>query len=230
MTDPKEYQPISDEEFAAQFEEGVPEFIIDREKRYRNRPQLKYIEEYVDNAGVTRKRLRLTRKGLFGDREKMLFLSIYSKTNRMMDACDAVGVSPMKVREHIKTDEEFGQAVMEAEQAYRDHVVALIQDLAFNGREKVNYDRNNNVISKETIYPIRLIELEAKRVEPGYRDKQEVNIGITGGVMVAPASLGTIEEWEKQFGAKKIVDASFEEVPMDNLVEDKSKMEDGKSD
>jgi hypothetical protein len=26
------------------------------------------------------------------------------------------------------------------------------------------------------------------------------------------------------------VDASFEEVPMDNLVEDKSKMEDGKSD
>jgi hypothetical protein len=216
---------MTDEEFEAQFADGVPEFIIERERRFRCKPQTTYLEEYVDLAGVTRKRVRLTKKGIFDDRQKLRFLSIYSKTNRMMDSAEAVGVSPKTIREHIKTDEEFGQAVMEAEQAYRDHVVALIQDLAFNGTEKVNYDRSGNVISTEKIYPIRLIEMEAKRVEPGYRDKQDLHIGITGGVLVAPSSLGSIEEWEKKFGQQKVIDAEFQSVDLLNPPCEKEKME-----
>lgn len=225
-----EHYSMTDDEFESQFDDGVPEFIIEREKRFRCRPQTKFIEEYVDKAGVTRKRVRLTKKGIFDDRQKLRFLSIYSKTNRMKDSAEAVGVSPHTVREHIKVDVEFGEAVVEAEQAYRDHVVALIQDLAFNGTEKVNYDRNGNVISTEKIYPIKLIEMEAKRVEPGYRDRQDLTINHTGGVLVAPSSLGSIEEWEKKFGQKQIVDADFTEVPVLNSLFDGTKMEDGISD
>lgn len=189
----------------------IPEFILERERRFRPSGRTTYIEEFVDKNGKTQKRIRINRKGGFDDRKKILFLSIYSKTNRMGDSAEAAGVSQKTVREHMQKDPDFGEAVVAAEQAYRDHVVALIQDLAFNGTEKVHFNRNGDIVYKETIYPIKLIEMEAKRVEPGYRDKQDVNIGFTGGVLVAPSSLGSIEEWEDKFG-QKTIDAEFSEV------------------
>lgn len=200
----------TDEELQALLDEGVPEYIVNREKRFRRRPSTTYIEEYVDNAGNVKKRIRLT-KGGFCDEKKRIFLSIYSRTNRMKESASLAGVSMGTVREHIKTDTDFGEAVLEAEQSYRDHVVAHIQDLCFNGVERKTYDRNGNLVSEEIQYPVKLIEMEAKRVEPGYRDKQQVDVNHTGGVLVAPSSLGSIEEWEQKFG-NKTIDASYEEV------------------
>lgn len=205
------YDEEYDDEITEETDLQVPQFILDRERRFRPSGRTTYIEEFTDDRGRKQRRIRIDRKGGFSDRKKVLFLSLYARTNRMGDSAAAAGVTLSTVRSHMQTDPDFGEAVVASEQEYRDHVVALIQDLAFNGTEKINYDRNGNVISTEKIYPYKLIELEAKRVEPGYRDRQDLNIGFTGGVLVAPASLGSIDEWEKRFG-QKAIDAEFTEV------------------
>ena len=192
-------------------ENGVPEFIVNRERRFSSKRTSSYLETFVDKDGVERQRIRFTNQGRFCDEKKRLFLEFYSATNRIREASDMAGVSLKTVREHIASDPEFGEAVMEAEQSYRDHVVAHIQDLCFNGVEKKVYDRNGNLVSEEIQYPVKLIEMEGRRVEPGYRDYQHVSVTHGGGVLVAPASLGTIEEWQKKFG-ENALDVTYEEV------------------
>lgn len=49
----------------------------------------------------------------------------------------------------------------------------------------------------ETQYSDRMLELEAKRTNPGYRDKQTIDMNHGGGVMVAPAKISA-EDWIKE--------------------------------
>ena len=87
---------------------------------------------------------------------------------------------------------------------YRDKLIAHHQELVFNGTKKESFDRNGKLISTETIYPIRLIELELKKHDDGYRDKREVQMNVTGGVLIAPADVKSIDDWEKRFSGEII--------------------------
>lgn len=141
----------------------------------------------------------------FDDRAKEIFLEEYRKWGRMGESAAAAGVTTGTVRDHMEKDEEFAQAVMVCEEEYREKLIGHHQDLVFNGTQKENYDRNGNLVSKETIYPIRLIELELKKHDAGYRDKQELAVTHTGGVLIAPAEMPSIDDWEKAFGKAKDV-------------------------
>lgn len=164
---------------------------------------------YQDEDGQWRHKIKMSRIK-FDDKAKEVFLEEYRKWGRMGESAAAAGVSTLTVRKHIDEDEEFAEALMIAEEEYRSKLIAHHQDLVFNGQEKVHYDRNGNIMSRETIYPIRLIELELKKHDEGYRDKQEVKVQHTGGVLVAPAEMPSIDDWEKRFGAAKDV------TPKDN--------------
>jgi hypothetical protein len=100
---------------------------------------------------------------------------------------------------------------MEAVEAYKDKLITHHQNLIFDGQEKVSYDRNGNIVSVEKNYPIRLIELELKKYDEGYRDKKEVNMNVRGGVLVAPAEI-SMDDWETKFAAKEIDDIEDAEV------------------
>ena len=137
----------------------------------------------------------------FGDKEKGIFLESYRKWGRMGEAAAAAGVTAHTVRNHIEDDEDFAVAVLMAEEEYTEKLIGHHQDLVFNGTVKKSYDRNGNVVSEETVYPIRLIELELKKHDSGYREKQEVAVSHSGGVLVAPAEVGSIEDWENRFSS-----------------------------
>lgn len=153
-------------------------------------------------SGEWRNVVRMSRKK-FDDNAMLIFLKEYGKWGRMGDAASAAGVTPQTVRHYMEEDEEFGEAVMLQENEYRDKLIGHHQNLLFNGTQKESYDRNGNLVSTETVYPIRLIELELKKHDKGYRDKQELEINHTGGVLVAPAETATIGDWEKRFGKAK---------------------------
>ena len=151
----------------------------------------------------------------FDDEAKGAFLKEFAKWGRMGDAAAAAGVTTNCVRQHMAEDEDFAEAVMVAEEDYRRKLIAHHQDLVFNGTVKENFDRNGNIVSRETIYPIRLIELELKKHDQGYREKQEIAVSHSGGVLVAPASVGSIDEWEQRFAQAKDV------TPLTPAIEDK---------
>ena len=166
-------------------------------------------------TGEWRSVVRMSRKK-FNEREKGIFLEEFGKWGRMGESAAAAGVTPDTVRKAMADDEEFADAVMVQEEEYRDKLIGHHQDLVFNGTQKDSFDRNGNLVSSETIYPIRLIELELKKHDKGYRDKQDIEINHTGGVLVAPAETVNIDDWEKRFSHAKDV------TPIPVKLEDKT--------
>lgn len=162
------------------------------------------VEIQDPDTGEWRSQIRMSRLK-FDDEAKGIFLREYAKWGRMGESAAAAGVTPQTVRHHMEEDEEFANAVMIQEQEYKDKLIGHHQDLVFNGVEKKNYDRNGNLVSETREYPIRLIELELKKHDKGYRDKQEVEVNHTGGVLVAPAETASVDDWEKRFSAAKDV-------------------------
>lgn len=160
------------------------------------------VEEQDPETGKWRKRIKMSRTK-FDETAKGVFLQEYAKWGRMGEAAAAAGVTTQTVRKHMEDDEDFAEAFLVQEEEYRDKLIGHHQDLVFNGTQKKSYDRNGNLVSEETIYPVRLIELELKKHDAGYRDKQEVAVTHGGGVLVAPAETASIEDWEARFGQAK---------------------------
>ena len=160
------------------------------------------VEERMPD-GTWRVRIK-AQAGKFDDEAKGRFIEHYAQTGRKNDSAAVAGVTVKTVWEHYDKDQDFAAAVMAAEEAYRDRVIAHVQKLSFEGTIKETFDRNGNVVSRETVYPIPLIQMEARRVEEGYRDKREMDVKMSGGVLIAPATVASIDEWEEKFGGKTI--------------------------
>lgn len=164
------------------------------------------VQEQVfdEESGEWKMKIRMSRKK-FDDQAKGVFLEEFRKWGRMGESAAAAGVSPQTVRKAMEEDDDFAEAMQLAEMDYRDKLIGHQQNLVFNGQLKKTYDRNGNLVSEERIYPIRLIELELKKHDEGYRDKQEVKHNHSGGVLIAPAELPSIEDWETKFAKMKDV-------------------------
>lgn len=160
------------------------------------------ISEQDPETGEWRNRIKMSRTK-FDEMAKGIFLEEYSKWGRMGEAAAAAGVTSQTVRKHMEEDEDFAEAFLVVEGDYREKLVGHHQDLLFNGTQKNHYDRSGELVSSETIYPIRLIEMELKKHDSGYREKQELEVRHGGGVLLVPAEMGTIEDWEKKFGEAK---------------------------
>lgn len=168
-----------------------------------SRRRMEITRDIDPETGQWRHRIQRA-KYVFDDIAKGIFLEEYQKWGRLADAAAAAGVTPQTVRKHEEDDEEFAYAVKMCEDTYRDRIVAHHQDLVFNGVEKNSYDREGNLVSTEIKYPERLIELELKRHDKGYREKQELEVTHHAGVIVAPTTVDSIDDWEAKFGAKTI--------------------------
>lgn len=169
----------------------------------------------------------------FDDNAKLVFLEELAHHSRILSACKAAGVSYATYHRHLKLDQVFAKAVHDCQLAYRDRLIEHHQDLVFNGTERVSYDRAGQIVSTEKIYPIQLIAMELRKHDEGYRDKKEVDVNVKGGVVVAPAAMNSIEEWEAKYGVKdddnsnspiiegEVVDSNDEAPPLLGPREDK---------
>ena len=191
------------EDYAQQYDEEFRQRKRPRSLISRGSKPVK-LDIYDEVTGEWRTEIRMSRIK-FDDTAKEIFLREYAKWGRMGEAAAAAGVGTLTVRRHMEEDEDFAEAFYMQEEEYKDKLVGHHQNLLFNGTTKESYDRNGILVSKETIYPIRLIELELKKHDKGYRDKQEVSVNHTGGVLVAPAETANIDDWESRFGSAKDV-------------------------
>ena len=113
-------------------------------------------------------------------------------------------LSKHTINKYVDENPEFEEALQDARNTYKAKVLLHHQDLVFNGTEKVNYDRNGGVISTERVFMPRLIELELKKVDHEYRDKQEVTHKVAGGVLIAPSDVASVEEWEEKYKSQMV--------------------------
>lgn len=133
----------------------------------------------------------------FDDPMKVIYLAELAKHGMKGTAAEAAGVCPRLVRDHLKNDPDFAEKRDRALEKFRDKVISHHHKLLFEGEIHKTYNKDGDLIGEKHVYPIRLIELELKRQEPSYRDKQTIDLHATGGVLVAPAEQ-TPEDWIKQ--------------------------------
>jgi hypothetical protein len=154
----------------------------------------------------------------FDDPSKAIYLAAIAEHGRKGDAAKAAGVSLQTVNNHLENDPDFLAAFEAARISYRDKVVSHAANLALEGIPRKRLDKEGNTIEEWREYPVRLVELELKFVEPEYREKQVLDVNAAGGVLVAPATV-TPTEWaaaQAKANAEKrnptIIDAEAVEV------------------
>jgi hypothetical protein len=134
------------------------------------------------------------------------FCLAFSGHNLITKAAQAAGVTVGTVRIYLKTNPMFADMVDEAKMIYRDKIVETVYERAVTGIEEpiVGGLGRDQVVAYKRTYSDRLLELEAKRVEHGYRDKGGVEINTGGGVLVVQA--GNMDEgsWEEKYGGLQV--------------------------
>ena len=154
----------------------------------------------------------------FDDIQKQIYLDHLAANGLKGRAAKAAGVLGSTVIYHAKKDPEFAEAMAIAGEYYRDSFVDHAMTLAYEGIEVRKYNRNGELVEKRRDYPIKLIEMELKRVEPEYRDKQELKVSGQMGVLVAPAQVSPTA-WAEQAALAADVAIEAERVENENNAE-----------
>lgn len=155
---------------------------------------------------------------------QMIFCEHLSILGRVTHAARASGVSPLTVKAAEKNDPSFAEMVGLAQMEYRDKVAAEVYRRAIEGYDVpiIGGKDKDRVVALERRYSDRLLEMEAKRVDSGYREKQSLNIGQSGGVIVINAAPTDKEPWRDKYNqpdSGKVI-ALASPVPEVELTED----------
>lgn len=163
----------------------------------------------------------------FDDDQKAVYLDELAAHGLKGRAAKASGVTRQTVANHMKNDLEFMEQQEEAMQEYRDMISAEIRRRGHDGYLEAIYQKGSRVLepvldedghvmmkhNKDGVpmpmytpasvrkFSDPLITLEARRVEPAYREKQTVDLNHKGGVLVAPADMPPAD-WVAQEEAK----------------------------
>lgn len=133
----------------------------------------------------------------FDDEQKERYLQVLAETGRKGEAAQSVGVCPTTVKRHIEIDPDFAEAYENALDAYRDKVHDIAQS-TYDGRLKkpiLGGQFKDEIVAHETIIHANILAMELKRVDPSYKDRQEIDMNVKGGVLVVPDASETKEEY-----------------------------------
>lgn len=160
----------------------------------------------------------------FDDDMKNAYLHNLAECGRKGMAAAMTGVCRLTVNKHIENDPDFAESVDIVIELYNDSIGGEVKRRGCDGWleavyvkgvrsiEPVLNEDGSEMLNAEgkpifrfvsvRKFSDRLLELEAKRVDPAYRDKQTIDLNTQGGgVLVAPAGMSA-EEFIKHSEAK----------------------------
>lgn len=125
------------------------------------------------------------------------FLDAYARTGVIGRSAHEAGVSHQAIIDWRKKFPEFDVAVKSAYEAYKELLHAEIHRRAVTGVPKPVFYQGEEV-GEITEYSDRMLELLAKRHMPEFRDRYQVDMSVTPGVLAVPGMGITSREWEEQ--------------------------------
>ena len=134
----------------------------------------------------------------FDDAAKERYLLVLAQTGFKTRAALAVGVSCQTVATHAENDPDFAEAMQGALDQYHARFMEHWDTLVYEGMDEpiIGGKDRDEVIATKKVYPINLIAMEARRVEPGFKERSEIDLKGGGGVLVVPATADP-DEWAK---------------------------------
>lgn len=144
-----------------------------------------------------RKKLQAARLK-FDDAAKDRYLTVLAKTGFKTRAALAAGVSCQTVATHAENDPDFAEAMQGALEQYHARFMEHWDTLVYEGTDEpmIGGKDKDEVVCYKKVYPTNLIAMEARRVEPGFKERSEIDIKGGGGVLVVPANADP-DEWQK---------------------------------
>lgn len=137
----------------------------------------------------------------FTDELREQFLVEYAKSGRQAMSAISVGLHPDTVS-HAKTNDPAFKAACEgALELYREKLVKEAERRAHDGVEEPVFYKGEECGTIQRYSDMLLLAL-LKRHIPEFRDRHQVDVTHSGGVMVV-APRDTDDNWEKQYGAGK---------------------------
>lgn len=143
-----------------------------------------------------RKRLQRAHRVKFDDVAKERYLEVLRTTGRKWMAEDAAGIVHSTADRHYQDDPEFQQAVDSALAEYSTRGIVKIEREAIEGHEEFTYDKDGNLIKERRVFETRLREMFLKKHDPGYQEKQQLEVSAKPGCVVVPATLAP-GDWER---------------------------------
>lgn len=134
----------------------------------------------------------------FTPERKEMFLKQVSLCGQIVASCRAIGVAPATVKNHRAADNVFDQRVKDAVDLYRDWIDAEIRRRGFEGVEKPVFYQGQ-VVGWIKEFSDQLALAHAKAHDPRYRERSQLDVKHSGGVMVVPAAPASTEDWSKRF-------------------------------
>jgi hypothetical protein len=133
-------------------------------------------------------------------------------TGVMYKACIATGVSPLQFLRLRKENNALELLASEAKEIYREHISQVVHHRAIEGWEEPVFYQGREVGTVRK-YSDRLLEMQARRHIPEYRESTQMDVNVVAGVLVvsAPATLDQAEWLEnakkvKRLPTKDVVD------------------------
>lgn len=130
------------------------------------------------------------------------FLESYAKTGLIWVSARAAGVSEECIRRYKKENiEGFADEFIAAQGIYRDTLEAEIHRRAIDGWDEpvVGGKDRDKVVAHIHRYSDRLLEFHAKRHIPDYREKSQLDVAVTGGVIAVPVAVKSDSDWEAEY-------------------------------
>lgn len=128
------------------------------------------------------------------------YLDRVAETGCLSRSAVDVGLRPGSVNKWRETDEEFEAGVQESLELYRDSLRAEIRRRGRDGYDEPLTHKGEKTGQTVKKYSDKLLELEAKRHDPTYRDRVTVDANVKGGVLVV-APIPTEEEFLRKVEA-----------------------------
>jgi hypothetical protein len=138
----------------------------------------------------------------FSEREKQIYVAAirrYGKWGQSL-AIKETGFSAGTVKHWLKHDPVFAEAVTQAMNEHHECIVRRLVGEAVEGHMEpiwVKVDGKYQKIGDRKILETGM-RTKILQSHPSFREKQELDVNVRGGVLVAPA-VASEEEWDAQF-------------------------------
>jgi transposase-like protein len=181
--------------------EANKSLVKEKEQIIKNQEQ--YIRRKLDLPPDEPVPKNLIRGGAKFDMDLMQrFCVDYSQHTQVTRAAKAVGVTPNLIYKTIKSNPIFAEMVNDAKMIYRDKIAEAVYIRAVEGVDEpiIGGMGRDQIVTYKKVYSDRLLELEAKRVDHGYRERGGVEINTGGGVLVVNAGNLDEKSWIEKYG------------------------------
>lgn len=133
----------------------------------------------------------------FDDKQKRIFLEAILRHGKKMLACKEAGVCLQTVNGHLENDPDFADLYDMTVEERSGRIVEQLEREALEGFTQPIFDKDGNEIGEKRIYETGLRAMMLKRFDNDYRDRQEIDLKGSGGVLVVPADISP-QDWIAQ--------------------------------